>query len=286
LPVTEANLGRALFFDRSLSKDGTVACASCHDPAKGYSDGRPTSVGVGGATGNRNAPTIRNASRQPFQFWDGRADSLETQALGPVQAAAEMGMTLPGLELRLQGNATYAAQFRALYGSAPTSALFARAIATFERTETVTDDFAQRALRGDPATLAQLSPQARAGQDRFHALGCVACHGGPDARDGRFHNLGVDARKASPDPGRFAITGNPAERGAFKTPTLINVADSAPYMHDGSLATLRDVVEFYNRGGNPNPNLDRRLRPLNLTEAQKQELVAFLSVLKAAPAAQ
>lgn len=281
--VSEAALGRALFFDRSLSKDGTVSCASCHDPAKGYADGLPTSVGVGGAHGTRNAPTIRNASRQGFQFWDGRASSLEEQALGPVQAAAEMNVTLAELESRLQANPAYTAQFRALYNSAPTSALFARAVASFERTETVQDDFAQRVLRGDTATLATLAPQARNGLNHFRNLGCVACHGGPDARDGRFHNLGVDALKASPDPGRFAVTGNPADQGAFKTPTLINVADTAPYMHDGSLATLRDVVEFYNHGGNPNPNRDRRLRPLNLTETQKQELVAFLSVLKAQP---
>jgi cytochrome c peroxidase len=276
-------LGRTLFFDRTLSKDGTISCASCHDPAKGYADGRRVSVGVGGATGPRNAPTIRNASRQPFQFWDGRATTLEEQALGPVQAAAEMGLTLAELESRLQGNPVYAAQFRSLYGSAPTSGLFARAIAAFERTETVQDDMAQRVLRGDPATLAQLTPQARAGQQRFRALGCNACHGGPDGRDGRFHNLGVGINAANPDLGRFTVTGQPADRGAFKTPTLINVADTAPYMHDGSLATLRDVVEFYNRGGNPNPNLARGIRPLNLSEAQKQELVAFLSVLKGTP---
>jgi cytochrome c peroxidase len=280
LPVTEAALGRALFFDRGLSRDGAVSCASCHDPAKGYGDGRPTSVGTGGATGTRNAPTIRNASRQPTQFWDGRSPSLEAQALGPIQAANEMGLTLPQLEQRLQANPTYVAQFRTLYGSAPTSALFARAIAGFEHTETVTDDLAQRILRGDAATLATLTPQARAGQARFRALGCVACHGGPDGRDGQFHNLGVGTDRPNPDPGRFAVTGAPVDQGAFKTPTLINVADTAPYMHDGSLATLRNVVDFYDRGGVRNANLDRRMRPLGLTEAQKQELVAFLSLLK------
>lgn len=281
LPGDEVSLGRALFFDKALSRDGTVSCASCHDPARGFADGRPVGVGVDGAHGKRNVPTIVNAGRQPFQFWDGRAATLADQALGPIQAADEMAMTLPALTARLQGTATYARAFQTVYASNVTPALVARAIARWEQTvQAPNDSLAARVLRREPAALAQLSASQRAGEGLFRNRGCVSCHGGQDGRDNRFNNIGVGMDKAAPDLGRFAVTGLPADYGAFKTPTLVNVADTAPYMHDGSQATLRDVVEHYNRGGIRNQNLDRRIQPLNLNEQQKQDLVAFLSIFR------
>ncbi|MBC7546087.1 MAG: cytochrome-c peroxidase, partial [Candidatus Sericytochromatia bacterium] len=154
LPGQEVALGRILFFDKTLSRDGTVSCASCHDPAKGFADAVPVGVGIGGAHGTRNTPTIVNAGRQPLQFWDGRADSLEQQALGPIQAENEMGMTLPAMTARLQGTPAYAREFQTVYGSAVSSALVARAIASYEATvQAPNDDLVARVLRRDPGAL-------------------------------------------------------------------------------------------------------------------------------------
>lgn len=276
----EAALGQRLFFDPRLSKDGRVSCASCHQPGKAFSDGRPVSIGVGGAQGRRNAPTLVAAGRQSFQFWDGRARTLEQQALGPIQDPHEMAMPLPELVARLEAIPTYSDAFRTQYNSPVTPALVGRALASYQRTLTPpADDFVARLMRGDRQAVDSLTPSQRNGYRVFHTKGCAQCHSGPDLRDNQFHNLGVGMDKAKPDLGRYEVTKKREDWGAFKTPTLRNLTKTAPYMHDGSIATLEEVVEFYDEGGIANRNLSPLMKPLNLTEQDEDDLVTFLKSL-------
>jgi len=270
MPVPETNpltrekvaLGRRLFFDKRLSRDGTLACASCHGPERAFSDGRAVAPGINGAEGTRNAPALINRGYGRSFFWDGSADSLERQVLQPILNPIELGLTVPELERR----------------TGMKVADVSAALASYVRTIRSGDSRFDRYAAGRTASLNALE---KAGLEVFRGKGgCSACHFGSNFTDERFHNTGVawrDGRLA--DEGRFAISDNPRDHGAFKTPTLREISRTAPYMHDGSLATLEDVVEFYSSGGRPNPNLDPEIRPRNLSEEEKRALIAFLKTL-------
>ena len=286
MPVPETNpltaekiaLGRRLFFDTGLSADGTVACVNCHDPARAFTDGRRVSVGVFGRTGRRNAPTIINRGYGTAFFWDGRARTLEEQVIGPIEHPDELGFSVDGVVARLGRDRTYRAQFRAAFARDVTREDVARALASYIRSILAGDSPVDRYLAGSRDAL---SDDAQAGLRVFRGkANCTACHLGPTFSDERFHNTGVAwAGGVLSDAGRAAVLGRTEDRGAFKTPTLRHVADTAPYMHDGTLARLEDVIDYYDRGGNPNPHLDPELRPLRLTAAEKTSLVSFLRAL-------
>lgn len=283
-PLTDAKvrLGAQLYFDGRLSKDGTVSCASCHDPEHGWADPHPTSEGVGQAKGGRNAPTVLNAAFHRVQFWDGRAPTLEDQAVGPIQNPVEMAMTMPETLGRLKTIPGYVEQFKVVFGSEPTEETLGHAIAAFERTVLSTDSPYDRYLAGDATAM---SASALRGKSLFEGKAhCSVCHSGPNFTDSRFHNLGVGyANGKYADVGRFGITKQRADMGAFKTPGLRSIALTGPYMHDGSEATLDAVIELYDRGGNRNPNLDPAMVPLNLTAREKADLVEFMKALTGAP---
>ena len=293
-PPTAATiaLGRKLFFDPILSANDTIACASCHHPDFGFTDGKQFSEGVGGQKGGRNAPTVINAAYNTFQFWDGRAPSLERQAEGPVQNPVEMAHTLEGVEKKLAAHATYSAKFEAAYGpGAITYEMVEKAIASFERTVLSGNSPYDRFRFGGEKDA--LSESAQRGLEIFRDKkkgNCAACHSLDKQHalftDNKFHNIGVGVEQdltgeaTLTDLGRFNNTQNEADRGAFKTPTLRNVAQTAPYMHDGSLKTLKEVVDFYVGAGNSNPNLDKEIRELDfLSGQQRTDLEEFLKSL-------
>ncbi len=279
-PLTAAKvaLGRKLFFDSLLSRDQTRACATCHDPRRAFTDGRAVALGVDGIEGTRSAPTLVNRGYGRSFFWDGRATSLEQHVLRPIQHRLEMDMTLEGLLLRLTLDEEYPDLFQAAFGDDPDAEGLAQALASYVRTILSGNAPVDRYLKGDRSALTE---RQRQGLRIFRGKGnCTVCHVGPTFTDEQFHNTGVAFRDGKPaDEGRFAVTGKEKDRSAFKTPTLRHVAQTAPYMHDGSLRTLEDVIEFYDRGGNTSPHLDEELRPLNLTPEEKQALAVFLRSL-------
>jgi cytochrome c peroxidase len=267
-------LGKQLYFDPRLSVDDTISCASCHDPKKGWSNGERFATGVRGQVGGRNAPTIINAAYSELQFWDGRARLLEGQALGPIQNPIEMDHKIEDCVAKLNKIPGYREQFRKVFGTEVTAENLAKAIAAFERTVLSGNAPYDRFKAGDAQAL---SEAAQRGMKIFFGKGhCAACHSGPNFSDHAFHNIGVGMDKPNPDLGRYEVTKQLGDRGAFKTPTLREIARHAPYMHDGSLATLEEVIEYYNKGGIPNPQLDEEIFPLNLTAAEKADLVTFL----------
>lgn len=275
-PLTQAkiDLGRQLYFDTRLSDDNSVSCASCHDPKKGWSNKDRFATGIRGQIGGRSAPTIINSAYSYFQFWDGRAIQLEGQALGPVENPIEMGMKLENLTERLSKVPGYRQQFQDIFGSDVTTEGIAMAIASFERTVLSGDAPYDRFKSGDETAL---SEAAQRGMKIFFNQGkCSSCHSGPNFSDGGFHNIGVGMDQEEPDLGRFVVTKLGGDRGSFKTPTLREIARTAPYMHDGSEATLHDVVAFYNKGGIPNPQLDEEIFPLKLSDQEIDDLVTFL----------
>ena len=275
-PQTAAKieLGKQLYFDPRLSYDGTISCATCHDPAKGWSNGDAFGVGIKGQKGGRNSPTVINAAYFPLQFWDGRAKELEGQALGPIQNPIEMGHTLDACVECLSGIEGYKKQFKEVFGTEVTSDGIAKAIAAFERTVLSGDAPYDRYKAGDKKVL---SASAERGMNLFFNKGhCSACHAGSNFSDAAFHNIGVGMDKEKPDEGRQVISKMLGDRGAFKTPGLREIARTAPYMHDGSLKTLEEVVEHYNKGGVANPQLDEEIFPLQLTAEEKADLVTFM----------
>ena len=281
-PISEAKieLGRKLYFDARLSKDGSVSCATCHDPDKGFSDARPTSLGIGRQAGARNAPTVMNRLFSQEQFWDGRAADLEAQALGPIQNPIEMGHTLPDMVSNLKGLSGYAPAFQAAFGNPEINPdRVAQAIATYERTVLAGNSPFDRYQAGEKTMLSESAVRGLSLFNDAARANCVTCHAGFNFTDESYHNLGVGMEKPNPDWGRFGVTKNEFDKGAFKTPTLRNVAQSGPYMHDGSEATLLDVVKFYDRGGNKNQWLSKEIKPLNLTDQDRADLVAFLESL-------
>ena len=286
LPVPEENpltpekvaLGRVLFFDPILSRDGSLSCASCHDPERAFTDGRPVSVGVFDRVGSRNVPTIVNRAYGESHFWDGRAATLEEQALLPIQHPKELDLGLDEAVVRLRGSTGYTELFQTAFGRGPEVEGLARALASYLRTILAGGSRVDRYLNSDREALTELE---QAGLRVFRGRGrCTSCHLGPNFTDERSRNTGISWSDGEfLDPGRFAVTGDEEDRGAFKTPTLREIARTAPYMHDGSLATLEEVIDFYDRGGNPNPHLAREIRPLELSAEEKTALRAFLEAL-------
>jgi cytochrome c peroxidase len=304
-------LGQKLFFDGRLSADGTIACATCHDPAKGFTDGKPTAVGIGKQVGHRNAPTILDALYNDTQFWDGRARTLEDQAKLPITNKIEMGM--PNLDAAVASVAkvpAYQTAFQRIFGRPINGDDLARALAAYERTQVAFDSPFDRFLGGDENAM---DAAARRGWATFNGRArCMTCHGingtRPTFSDDKFHNIGVSAHKQnfvelarkglelidSGNPravddaalqtdmselGRFLVTKEPHDVGAFKTSTLRNVLVTGPYFHDGSQETLWDVLDHYNKGGVQNPFLDGGIQRLGLSEGEIDDLVAFLAAL-------
>ncbi len=280
----QVRLGRWLFYDTRLSADGTIACATCHKPEHAFSEPTPHSTGIKGQVGGRKSPSFVNAAvtLYPHFFWDGRAASLEEQALGPIANPIEMGATHDSMVASIQKASGYAPYFKEVFGSAEISKeRVAEAIAAYEKTRMSGNSPVDRwRLNKDEGAVSQ---QVKQGYDLFFGkAACNQCHLGNNYTDSLFHNLGVGydpKTRTFKDEGRSVISKNPAERGAFKTPTLRDVAKHAPYMHDGSVATLEDVVQLYNRGGEKNPNLDPKIKKLNLTPAEVAALVAFMEAL-------
>lgn len=270
-PLTDEKiaLGRTLFADVRLSKDGTIACTSCHDPERAFTKPDAVSPGVFGRKGKRNSPTIVNRAWGRVFFWDGRAATLEQQVLMPIQDPNEMDLSLDEAARRV---------------ALPIDTI-AQALASYVRAQMSGNSRYDRFNTGDRAAL---TPEERVGLRVFQGRGnCLMCHVGPNFSDEKLHNTGIAWQPATGeggggrliDDGGFAVTGRPEDRGAFKTPTLREVGRTAPYMHDGSMATLDEVVDFYDRGGRPNPYLDKDMQRLDLPDEDKRALVAFLKVL-------
>jgi len=302
-PLTRAKieLGRQLYFDPRLSADGTVSCATCHDPNAGWAAHTPTGVGIRGQKGGRNSPASYNRILSDVQFWDGRAKTLEEQAVGPIANPVEMGNTHDACVKTIAGIEGYRLQFERIFGGVTIDAVgkalasFERAVVTgpapfdwFERAsafrnvtaQDMADDevlaMAARSARDAAAAHPMSESAVRGSELYFGKAACSVCHVGANLTDEAFHNLGVGISAEKPDLGRFDVTKNPKDRGAFKTPTIRNVAQTAPYMHDGSVATLEDVVAFYNSGGEANPALDPKIKRLGLTDAESADLVEFM----------
>ncbi|MBI4487606.1 MAG: hypothetical protein HY694_00850 [Deltaproteobacteria bacterium] len=280
-PITQkrVDLGKQLFFDPRLSKNNTMSCATCHNPGLGYGDGLPRASGYLGAELGRNSPPLYTTAYQNLWFWDGRARSLEEATLMPVQEPTEMNQDLPELMAKLSGIPGYVRQFKQVFRDSPiTPGNVGKAIASFLRTIKPGDSPLDRFLKGDRSAL---SPPARRGLQLF--LGnarCVLCHYGPNLTDDGFHNIGVPATgPLKEDPGRYKVVPLPAVKGAFKTPSLRNVALTAPYMHNGVFSTLKDVIEFYDRGGDTRDNLAPEMQPLNLSAQEKDDLKVLLLAL-------
>ncbi len=309
-PLTRAKieLGRQLYFDTRLSSDNTISCASCHHPVEAYGRHTQFGIGVDGQQGGRNSPVSYNRILSGAQFWDGRAGSLEEQAVGPIANPIEMANTHEAAVATLKSIPGYVAQFEAVFGkNGLTIDNVGKAIASFERVivtgpsaydyseafrkySKLDPDDLKLLLDSDEELAAEynqakqraksfpMSEAALRGQKLFFSerVNCAACHVGANLTDEKYHNLGVGMDAKDPDVGRFAVTKDPKDYGAFKTPTIRNVAHTAPYMHDGSLLTLMDVVEHYNKGGTPNKNLSSKIKKLNLTDQEKRDLVEFM----------
>ena len=289
-PTPESvRLGRWLFFDKRLSHDNTISCATCHRPENGFSEPTPVSTGIDGQKGGRKAPPVLNLAWNPIAhlFWDGRAASIEDQAGGPMINPIEMGNKDHDVVVaKLSKIKGYAKYFDEAFGSEEvTIERVTKAIADYERTRMSGNSAWDRYVAGDRDAL---SADAKKGRTLFFGNGfCNNCHKGPNLTDSEFHNLGVgwDAEKSEfSDEGRFVVTDNEQDKGAFKTPTLRDVSKRAPYMHDGSVKTLKEVVELYSKGGIPNPYLDRKIdrrfaEQLDFSEKQVMQLVAFMESL-------
>ncbi len=280
----KVELGRLLYFDKRLSSDNTVACASCHAPDKGFTDQAPVSTGIGGQKGGRSAPTVVNRAYSLFQFWDGRAASLEEQAKGPIANPIEMTNEKDGAAAhaavvgKLRGIPGYVRLSQEAFGTSElTMDHVAKAIATFERTVLSGNSPFDRYQNGNQRAM---TPSQVSGMKVFFGkAACDACHLGFNFTDGSYVNIGIGMDRPEPDLGRHNVTRVVEDRGAFKTPTLREIEHTAPYMHDGSFKTLEEVVEHYDKGGIKNPHLDQRLKPLRLTAEEKQDIVAFLRAL-------
>ena len=278
-------LGRWLYFDTRLSADGTIACASCHHPENAFSEVTPVSTGIDGQQGGRKAPSFINQAWTvyPHFFWDGRAASLEEQALGPIANPIEMGNTLEAMLQTLSQLSGYGPYFEEAFGTEEvTEERVAKAIADYERTRMSGNSPWDQWRSGRDESA--VSEDVKQGHELFFGkAGCNQCHLGQNFTDSTFHNLGVGWDGESEefaDEGRFAVTQEEVDRGAFKTPTLRDVTKHPPYMHDGSIQTLREVVELYDLGGNPNPQLDLKIKPLDLTDEEVDQLVAFMEALE------
>jgi cytochrome c peroxidase len=277
---TEADLGEKLFFEKALSRDSSVSCATCHKPEYAFADNTPVSSGVFRRAGTRNTPSAMNQASRNFYFWDGRAETLMEQALGPMENHVEMDFPLTLTIKRLANDPAYREAFFTVYGKPPSKELIGSAIAAFEETlETAGSPF-DKYLRGDDSTL--MSESAKRGLNIFNNKGkCFDCHFGVDfTGSDQFKNIGLYNGRNLNDEGRFLVTGNPRDLGAFKIPGLRNIAQTAPYMHNGMFSTLRQVIDYYNEPDKfvNNPvNRDPLLhKPLGLNEQEKTDLENFL----------
>ena len=310
-PITKEKvaLGRKLYFDKRLSADDTVSCATCHDPKFAFADGKALAEGIKGKKGARNSPTALNAAFYDFQFWDGRAETLEEQARQPLINPVEMGMKdHDELVKKLQGIKEYSESFEKVFGTREfTIDQIVRAVASFERTLVTFNSPFDRSIAGDKDAI---SESAKRGWKLFNEKArCNNCHGFvesyPFFTDNKFHNVGVGAKnignkgfeelakraetendiaglaheKGASELGRFLVTKERKDIGAFKTPGLREIALTAPYMHDGSETTLEAVIDFYNKGGEQNRFLDGGIRPLDLSKEEIRDLVEFLKTL-------
>jgi len=275
--AAQFELGKQLFADPILSRDRSVSCSSCHQPQHGFATSEPLPKGIDGRHPPVHAPALINRGYGKSMRWDGRTPTLEAFVVQPIADPNEMDLPLPAALERLRADAAYGKHFAGAFADGVSERNLARALATFVRGIVAGDAPIDRFHHGDPAALTK---EQRAGLWLFESkAGCWRCHSAPLFTDEEFHNTGVGVRDGEPAPGRQAHTGDAADRGRFKTPTLRGVANTAPYMHDGSLATLADVVAFYSRGGNQNANLDPHLKPLNLSAEEQGHLVAFLQSL-------
>jgi cytochrome c peroxidase len=271
-------LGRRLFFDPILSADKSIACASCHQPDHGFASAEARPRGIQGKPVSRRAPTLFNRAYGKAFFWDGRARTLEEQALEPIANPLEMGSSVAEAIKRLQAEESYKTQFAVAFEDGVTDTNLAKALASFERALLRGDSPVDRfRFRGEHAAM---SPAERHGFWLYESKGqCWRCHSGSNFSDDRFHNTGVSWGRTPEDLGRFQFTNLDEDRGKFKTPTLRGVGLRPPYMHDGSMKSLEDVVEYYNRGGGANPHLSPFLKPMGLSKDDLNALVAFLKSL-------
>lgn len=267
-----AALGKRLFQDRVLSQDHSISCQDCHRPELAFTDGKRTALGIQGHVGPRNTPSIVNRALGKTQFWDGRAASLVEQALGPIAAPGEMNLAPAEAAARLKNDSSYRTAFLEAFGADPAPALIARALAAYQSTVFSIDAPFDRYLAGDDQAL---SPLAQHGMKLFGGKArCSECHSGPNFTDELFHCLGLPG-----DAGRSGVAGHEKSVGEFKTPSLREVALTAPYMHDGSVATLAEMVEVYDRGGTPHANLSPKMTKLGLSSDEKRAIVAFMEAL-------
>ena len=288
MPATNLNyaakvtLGKQLYFDGRLSKNNAISCAFCHNPVTGFADSKQTSVGVIGERGGRQAPTVYNTAFNPFQFWDGRAGSLEEQAIGPIHNPIEMAETHENVVNKLGKIKGYREQFQAALGTGVNIQGIGEAIAAYERTIISTNSAFDKFVLGDQQAMGE---DAQRGMAVFKGKGrCILCHNNSNFTDNQFHNTGVpQVGPLKEDLGRYNVTLRKSDKGAFKTPTLRSITETAPYMHDGAFNTLEEVVGFYDQGGNANPNLDTRIKPLGLSAQEKTDLIAFLKALTGEP---
>ncbi len=277
-------LGWLLYFDTRLSSDHSVSCASCHSPNFAFTDGAAVSTGIKKQKGGRSAPTVINRAYSLAQFWDGRAATLEDQAKGPLANPLEMTSERDADAAHkacvqcLRQIPGYVERFEKVFGTKEFNIdHVAMAIATFERTVLSGNAPYDRYKAGDKSAMTE--SQVRGMRVFFDKAQCDRCHIGFNFTDGSYMNIGIGMDKPNPDLGRFIVSGKEEDKGAFKTPTLREIEHTAPYMHDGSLKTLEEVVEHYNKGGIKNPWLNQQMKPLNLTDQDKKDLVSFLKAL-------
>lgn len=274
-------LGKILFFDPRLSGNNEVSCQTCHDPTLGYGDNKQTFDKYSGGEGARNSPTIINSGYYTSLFWDGRAVSLEEQALGPIENPDEMNQPLDELVEELKGIEGYEDLFLSAFDEGITEENISKALAAFQRLVVVKDTPYDQFLLGetDALTAAEIK-----GLDLFTGKAfCSTCHNGQNLSDNNYYNIGINTK----DEGRFAVTGEPGDLGRMRTPGLYGITHTAPYLRDGSLATLEEVIEYYNRGGDGHPNksffIQQFMSPLNLSEDEQADLLSFLQVLGGEP---
>lgn len=280
-PMTaeKIELGKMLFFDPRLSGNDHWACATCHNPSLGFSDGLRRSLGFGDETElDRHAPTVLNVAYNSLQFWDGRAATMEEQAVAPIQAEREMNSDPRKVVRKINAISEYKDRFKKVFGRRATMENIGKAIAAFERTLVTGDSPFDRYMKGDKNAL---TTQEKRGLILFVSkAGCTQCHNGTNLTDNKFHNVGVPpAGPAKEDLGRYNVTKSERDKRAFKTPTLRNITMTPPYMHNGAFGTLEEVVEFYNKGGGPDPNLSPKIFELHLTRNEQRDLIAFLMTL-------
>ena len=278
LTADKAALGKRLFFDEGLSADGKVSCAVCHDPERAFTDAEPVAVGAFGRKGARRVPKLVNRGFGTSFFWDGSSPTLEEQVFKPILNNLEMALSEDGAVERVRRDPAYVRAFGLAFGSPPDRQSISFALASYVRTIRSGESSYDRFQAGDTDAL---TLRQRRGLKLFRTkANCVVCHLGPNFTDEDFHNTGVGWESGvAEDTGRFRVTDRASDTGSFKTPTLREVSRTPPYMHDGSLASLRDVIDFYDDGGIENPYLDPEIVPLGLSEGDKSDLEAFLESL-------